>query len=49
MIDLIYFRGLSHSRAASILGKSVDAVYMQKKRVIGKLKDIIEKEHKGAI
>jgi RNA polymerase sigma factor (sigma-70 family) len=42
LVDLIYFREYSHSQAAAILKKSVDAVYMQKKRIIDKLKKIIK-------
>lgn len=42
LVDLIYFRELSYKRIAAILGKSIDAVYMQKKRVIDKLKNIIK-------
>ncbi|MBL7071401.1 MAG: sigma-70 family RNA polymerase sigma factor [Candidatus Omnitrophica bacterium] len=43
LVELLYFRGLAHERTADILGKSVDAVYMQKKRVIEKLKAIVKK------
>jgi len=42
VINLIYLRGISHENAAKILGKSVDALYMQKKRVIDKIKKTIE-------
>lgn len=41
-IELIYFRGLPAGRVAGILGKSVDAVYMYKKRLIDKLKKTVE-------
>jgi len=43
LVELIYFRKISHERAAAILGKSVDAVYMQKKRAIERLKKIVRK------
>ena len=43
LIELLYFREYSSKRVAKILGKSVDALYMQKKRMIDKLKKIIEK------
>ncbi|MBU4377411.1 MAG: sigma-70 family RNA polymerase sigma factor [Candidatus Omnitrophica bacterium] len=45
LIDLIYFRGVSHKNAAKILGKSIDALYMHKKRVIEKIKKTIEVDH----
>ena len=43
LMELIYFRGVTHERAAAVLGKSVDAVYMQKKRAIDRLKTIVKK------
>ncbi len=43
LVELLYFRRLSFERAAAVLGKSVDAVYMQKKRVVEKLKTIIRR------
>lgn len=42
VIELIYFRGIPHQKVARILGKSVEAIYMQKKRAIGKIKETIE-------
>jgi len=42
LIELIYFRGISHQKAAGILGKSVEAIYMQKKRAIDKIKETVE-------
>ncbi len=42
VINLIYLRGISHEKTAKMLGKSVDALYMQKKRVIDKIKKTIE-------
>ena len=42
VINLIYLRGISHENAAKVLGKSVDALYMQKKRIIDKIKKTIE-------
>lgn len=42
LLNLIYFRGVSHKNAAEILGKTVEAVYMHKKRIIGKIKKTIE-------
>ncbi len=42
LLNLIYFRGIPHKNAAEILGKTVEAVYMHKKRVIGKIKKMIE-------
>ena len=43
LVELIYLRELPHKRAAKILGKSVDALYMQKKRAVEKLKKIVGK------
>jgi len=43
LVELLYFRKLAYERVAAVLGKSVDAVYMQKKRVVEKLKVIIKK------
>jgi len=47
LVDLIYFRAFSAERAAAILGKATSAVYMQKKRIIEKLTNIIKK-YEGA-
>ncbi len=41
LIELIYFRELPYEDAARILNKSRDALYMQKKRIIAKLKEIV--------
>ncbi|MBN1872168.1 MAG: sigma-70 family RNA polymerase sigma factor [Candidatus Omnitrophica bacterium] len=43
LIEILYVKELPYQRAADILGKSIDALYMQKKRVIEKLKAIINK------
>jgi RNA polymerase sigma-70 factor (ECF subfamily) len=37
LAELIFFQEVSYEKAAEILGKSVDAIYMQKKRLIEKL------------
>lgn len=42
LIKFIYYLELPHECVASLLNKSVDAVYMQKKRVIEKLAKIIK-------
>ena len=42
VVNLIYLRGISHEKAAKILGKSVDALYMQKKRIIDKIKTTVK-------
>ncbi|MFH0839554.1 MAG: sigma-70 family RNA polymerase sigma factor [Candidatus Omnitrophota bacterium] len=42
VINLIYLRGISHENTAKMLGKSIDALYMQKKRVIEKIKKTVE-------
>ncbi len=49
LIELLYFREYSHKRIAKILNKTVDALYMQKKRVTEKLKKIVEEYIKGGI
>jgi len=41
LVELIYFKEFSHKRASAILGKSIDALYMQKKRVIERLKKTV--------
>lgn len=43
LIDLIYFEKIPHERVARMMGKSVDALYIQKKRVLEKLKKYFEK------
>ena len=43
LVELLYFQNTSHEDAARILNKKVDAIYMQKKRVVLKIKEIIQK------
>lgn len=42
LVELLYFQELPYEEIARILDKSIDAIYMQKKRVMEKLKEIIE-------
>lgn len=42
LVELLYFQELPYEEIARILDKSIDAIYMQKKRVIEKMKEIIE-------
>ena len=43
LVELIYFRGFSHERAAKVMKKTKDSIYVQKRRMIEKLKNIIKK------
>lgn len=43
LVELWYYQELPAEEIANKLDKSVDAIYMQKKRVMEKLKEIIEK------
>jgi len=43
LVELLFFQNFSHEDAAAALGKTVDAIYMQKKRLMQKLKEIVEK------
>lgn len=43
VVELLYFQELSYEEIAKILDKSINAIYMQKKRVIEKIKEIIKK------
>ncbi len=43
LLELLYYDGLPYEEIAKKLGKSVNAIYMQKKRVTNKLQEIIRK------
>ncbi len=43
LLEMLYYQELSSEEIAVILNKSVDALYMQKKRLLEKLKEIAEK------
>jgi RNA polymerase sigma factor (sigma-70 family) len=43
LLELLYFQNFSHEDTAAVLNKTVDAIYMQKNRLIQKIKGIIEK------
>jgi len=42
LVELLFFQEMTHQRVAIILDKSVDAIYMQKKRIIQKLETKIK-------
>ena len=43
LVELLFYQEVSYEKAALMLGKSVDSLYMQKKRIIEKLQEIVEK------
>ncbi len=42
-LDLLYYQEMPYEYIAELMGKSVDALYMQKKRLLEKLKDSFKK------
>jgi len=44
LLELIYYEEWAPDDVARLLGKSVDAIYMQKKRIVDKLKVLAKKE-----
>ena len=43
LVEMLYYQELSCEEIAIILNKSVDALYMQKKRLLEKIKEVAEK------
>jgi len=43
LVELLFYQEVSYEKAAIMLGKSVDSLYMQKKRIVEKLQEIVEK------
>ncbi len=43
LLDLLYYHEMPYEDIAELMGKSIDALYMQKKRLLDKLKDSFKK------
>lgn len=43
LFELLFYDELSHEEIAKKLGKSIDAIYMQKKRLLDKLREFLKK------
>ncbi len=43
LLEMLFYQELSFEEIAKITNKSIDALYMQKKRLVEKLKEIVEK------